>query len=76
MNFSLPCSETEPATCCLNNEKGEGFYHRMIIQLLRDIPAAQFELFDDIADLLKSVNVSVLPPNRVGNDKEGCSLKK
>ena len=33
----------------------------------RDLPTAQFELLHDITDLLKAVDVSVLPSNRVGN---------
>lgn len=40
------------------------------------LPAAQFELLDNIADLLKAVDVSVLSSNRVGNDKKCCSLEE
>ena len=40
------------------------------------LPAAQFELLDNIADLLETVDISVLPSNGVGNDKKRCSLEE
>ena len=40
------------------------------------LPAAQFELLDNVANLLKAVYVSMLPSNGVGNDEKCCSLKE
>ena len=31
------------------------------------IPAAEFELFHDVADLLEAVYICMVPPHRVGN---------
>jgi hypothetical protein len=41
----------------------------------RGLPTAQFELLDNIADLLKAVDVGVLSSNRVSDDEKGCPLK-
>ncbi len=41
----------------------------------RALPTAQFELLDNIADLLKTVDIGVLSSNRVSDDEKGGPLK-
>lgn len=41
-----------------------------------DLPAAQFELFDDVGDLLEAVGIPMRPPFRVRDDQEGGPLKE
>ena len=42
----------------------------------RDLPAAQLKLFDDVADLLESVDICMLSTDRVSNHQKSGSLKE
>ena len=43
---------------------------------MTDLPATQLELFDNVADLLEAVDVSVLPSNGMSDDEKRCSLEE
>ena len=65
-NSSLPCSGTGPEVCW--KYKGTIISEFLVFfNNERGLPTAQFELFHDITDFLKAMDVCMLPSNRMGD---------
>ena len=73
---SLPYSGTELAVCCAHKEEHALYLRCHYLVITSGSPTAQFELLNNITDLLKAMDVSVLSTNRVSNHQKCGPLKE